>query len=210
MVLPTAYRVVLLSAGSEAALRDAATALAAELRHDTAAGFRARCADLARRPTLSHRLALVADGGAAASAQIARFLDGDASAPHEEDVWGDGGTVVSGVPPVADAPLTLLMSDVGTDWWGAGSWLLPEGAEGPLLLGGDREPLAAAARELALHGWPDPTPLLLRPAEDFARGANATPAETHSGILGLHVAMLAVWRGECSNGRLGLWPLPRV
>ena len=57
---------------------------------------------------------------------------------------------------------------------------------------------------LDAHGWPDPTPLLLRPAEDFDRGANATPAETHSGILGLHVAMLAVWRGECSNGRLGL------
>ena len=59
---------------------------------------------------------------------------GEASAPHEDERWAADrrGMVVGGVAPAAVAPLTMLMSDVGTDWWGAGAWLLPGGGDGAL------------------------------------------------------------------------------
>ena len=139
-------------------------------------------------------MAVLAPDPASAIMRLQQFLSNEASAPHESEVWQpDGSMVVAGVAPTTPQPLCFLMSDVGTDWWGSGSWLMPGGSTG-LMFGADDSGLDAATATLVAKGWPDPIPLLHSPADRWRSGAEATPAETHSALFSLHVALLSVWR----------------
>ena len=194
--------VLALAAPSAAALREAAERLLPRLDAVAADAFPSHPSSAAPPAPEghAHRLALVSTDAAAAAALVRRFLDGQSTAPQEDDRFGPEGVVVSGVAPARPVPLCFLMSDVGTDWWGAGAWLLPEGPGGGLLLGGEASALTAASSVLVDSGWPDPRRLLTRPADEWRQGAACTAAQAHAGLFGLHMALLAVWE------RLGVTP----
>ena len=149
-------------------------------------------------------MALVAVDAAGAVGLLRQWVGGEASAPHEEERWeGKTGMVVGGVAPSGTAvPLCFLMSDVGTDWWGSGEWLLPQGEAGEageaggvsLLWGAASSGLDAVAAELRGRGLPDPVALLRSPRDRWEAGAAASAAESHSALFGLHVALLSAWR----------------
>ena len=111
--------------------------------------------------------------------------------------------VVTGVAPSATVPLCFLMSDVGTDWWGAGAWLLQTKTDtdgltdkdrGGLIWGAECRGLDAASAALSADGWPEPLHLLRAPREGWQAGAAATPAESHSALFSMHVALLSAWQ----------------
>ena len=62
------------------------------------------------------------------------------------------------------------------------------------MFGADGSGLDAATATLVAKGWPDPIPLLHSRADRWRSGAEATPAETHSALFSLHMALLSVWR----------------
>eukprot|EP01043_Picozoa_sp_COSAG02_P040449 COSAG02_NODE_3277_length_7027_cov_19.864463_1_plen_123_part_10 len=123
-------------------------------------------------------MALVAGDAAGAEGLLRRWVGGQASAPNEEEHWeGKTGMVVGGIAPSGAAvPLCFLMSDVGTDWWGSGEWLLPQGEAGEvgddasLLWGAERSGFDAVAAELRARGLPDPVALLRSPRDRWEAG----------------------------------------
>lgn len=210
------WRVLALGAPSHAALASAVerTIEALEARGDEAApdggahgdgdAFADLCATAPPGGAAGrHRVALVARDGLVAVRLLRQWAGGEATAPHEEERWEGLGMVVGGTAPSGPAvPLCFLMSDVGTDWWGAGQWLLRkqdelgDGEEGgsSLLWGAKRSGLDAVAAEFLARGLPDPIALLRSPRDRWGAGATASAAESHSALFALHVALLSVWR----------------
>lgn len=153
----------------------------------------ALCTEPAGGETGRHRMALVAPDVVTVMALLRQFLEDGGGAPHEDDRWSadSRGMVVSGVAPSAPAPLCMLMSDVGTDWWGSGQWLMDDA--GGLLFGADGTGLAAAAATLIESGLPDPIALLRSDAAAWQGGAASSPQQTHAALFALHIALLSVW-----------------
>lgn len=110
----TAPDLLLLSARSAEALRDLAQACLARLEGLDAAGFGDLCySAAARRTSYEYRLAVIADGPAAAAEAVADFLQGR---ENPRVVQGYAGR--TGVEPV------FVFTGMGPQWWGMGRELM--------------------------------------------------------------------------------------